>query len=60
MGVEDRGDSLDPPAGAAGQLSGRGGGATDDGRHVVERDGEHVVQDECEPFGGRQCVQDYQ
>ena len=60
VGVEDRGHALDPPAGAAGQLAGRGGRAPDDGRDVVERDGEHVVQDEREPLGGRQRVQDYQ
>ena len=52
--------ALDPPAGATGQLAGRGGRAPDDGRDVIERDGEHVVQDECEPFGGRQRVQDDQ
>src|SRR6266516_814565 len=47
-------------AGATGQLAGRGGRAPDDGRDVAERDGEHVVQDEGEPLGGRQRVQDYQ
>ena len=32
----------------------------DDGRDVIERDREHVVQDEGEPLGGRQRVQDHQ
>jgi hypothetical protein len=41
-------------------VAGRGGRASDDGRDLIERDGEDVVQDECEPFGGRQRVQDYQ
>src|SRR5262250_129115 len=47
-------------AAAAGQLAGRGRRAPHDDRDVLERDCEHVVQDECEPFGGRQRVQDYQ
>jgi hypothetical protein len=60
VSTRDRSYALDPPTGATGQLAGRGGRASDNGRDVIERDGEDVVQDECEPFGGRQRVQDYQ
>jgi hypothetical protein len=60
VGAGDRSRALDPPAGATGRLAGRGGRAPDDGRDVLERDGEDVVQDEGEPFGGRQRVQDDQ
>ena len=60
IGAGDQGHALDPAAAAAGQLAGRGGRAPDDGRDVIERDGEHVVQDEGEPPGRRQRVQDHQ
>ena len=43
---------LHPPPGAAGQLPGRGRGAADDGRDLVERHGEQVVQHEGQPLGG--------
>ena len=60
IGAGDWGHVLDPPTGAAGQLTGRGGRASDDGRDLIERDREDVVQDESEPFGGRQRVQDHE
>ena len=52
VGVGDsRRLALDAPAGAAGQLAGRLGGAFDDRGDLVEGDGEDVVQDEGEPLG---------
>jgi hypothetical protein len=56
----DRRHALDAPTGTTGELPGRHGRAPDDWSDVTERDGENVVQDECEPFSGRQRVQDYQ
>ncbi|EPH39369.1 hypothetical protein STRAU_7570 [Streptomyces aurantiacus JA 4570] len=47
-----------PAAGAAGELPGRGRGPLDNGRDVLERHGEHVVQHEREAFGGAQGVED--
>ena len=57
---EDRGLAPAPPSGATGQLPGRRRRAPDYRRDVAERDGENVMQDEREPFGGRQRVQDDQ
>jgi hypothetical protein len=59
-GPESGGRALDSAAGSAGQLAGRGGGAADDLGYLRERDGEHVVQDEGQAFGGGQGVQDQQ
>ena len=42
---------LHPAAGAAGELPRGGRRAPDDGRDLVERHGEHVVQHEREPLG---------
>jgi hypothetical protein len=39
------------------ELAGRLGGPVDDRRDLVERDGEHVVQDEGQPFGRGQRLE---
>ena len=51
VGVGGRRTPTHPPAGAAGQLTGRLRGAFDDRRDLVERHREHVVQDKREPLG---------
>src|SRR5438034_8203547 len=49
-----------PPAGAAGELARRGRRAADDRGDLVERHVEHVVQDEREPLGRAERVEDDQ
>jgi hypothetical protein len=46
------------PSGPAGELAGRLGRALQDRADLLERDGEHVVQHERHPLGGRQRVED--
>jgi len=50
----------DAPPGAAGQLPSGVGRAVDDGRYLVERDTEHVVQHEREPLGGGERLEHHQ
>ena len=57
VGVREWGRSLDPAAGAARELPGRGRGALDDRRDLIEGHGEHVMEDEREPLGGSQGVE---
>ena len=57
IGVGHRGRSLHPAPRAARELPRRGRGAPDDGRDLVERHAEHVVQHEREPLGGRQRLE---
>ena len=52
------GRALDASTGPARELSGRRRRPADDGRDVVERQREHVVEDEGDAFGGRQGVED--
>ena len=52
--------ALNAPAGTAGQLTRRLGGAFHDGGDLVEGHGEDVVQDEGQPLGGAERVQDHQ
>ena len=51
VGRRLRRGALDPAARAAGQLAGSLGRALDHRRDLVERHGEHVVQDEGQPLG---------
>jgi len=51
------GRAADPAPGPAGQLPRRVRRAPEHGRHLGERHGEQVVQDEREPFGRRERVQ---
>jgi hypothetical protein len=60
IGVGNRGRSMHPAAGSAGQLPCRGRGAAHEGSDLIERHGEHVVQHEREPFGGIEGVEDHQ
>ena len=46
------------PARAGGELARRAGVAIDDRTDLVERDAEHVVQNEREPLGGRERIED--
>jgi hypothetical protein len=57
VGIRNRPRTLDAAARAARRLTGRGGGASGDRGDLVEGQGEHVVQHECEPLGGRQRVE---
>ena len=50
--VRRRGGALHAAARAAGELTRGGGGAVDHRPDLVERHGEHVVQDEGQPLGG--------
>ena len=52
------GRALDAATGAARELPRRRRRPADDRRDLVERHGEHVVQHEGDPFGGRQRVED--
>src|ERR687891_2718809 len=51
VGVWNRGRTTHAAAGAAGELAGRLGGALHDGRDLLERYGEHVVQNEGQSLG---------
>ena len=55
--VRRRGGALDAAAGAAGELARGGRGAVDQRADLVEGHGEHVVQDEGEPLGGRERLE---
>ena len=46
------------PARTGSELARRTGFAVDDRTDLVERDAEHVMQDEREPLGGRERVED--
>jgi hypothetical protein len=58
VGVGERGRCLHPAAGAARELPRRGWGALDDRRDLIEWHGEDVVEDEGEPLGGSERVED--
>ena len=57
VGIGGRLSELHATARAAGQLPGRHGRAPHDGRDVIERKIEHVVEDERHPLGRRQCLE---
>ncbi|EID81646.1 hypothetical protein W59_02174 [Rhodococcus opacus RKJ300 = JCM 13270] len=60
VGIRNGPRPLDAAARAARELTGRGGGASGDRGDLVEGQGEHVVQHECEPLGGCQRVENDQ
>ena len=57
VGFHLRVGALHPSAGAARELSGRRRRAADDGRDLVERHAERVVQHEREPLGRREEIE---
>jgi hypothetical protein len=57
VGVRHRGSPTDSPSRAAGELARGLGRALDNRCDLVERDGEHVVQDEGQPFGRGQRLE---
>jgi hypothetical protein len=60
IGVGNRGHSLHPAAGAAGELSCCARRAPHDGSKLVKRHGEHVVQHERHPLGGSQRLEHHE
>ena len=57
VGVGNGGGATDAATGAAGELARRLGRASDDRRDLLERHGEHVMQDEGEAFSGRERLE---
>jgi hypothetical protein len=60
IGVGNGGRILHPAAGSARELPCRRRRASNEGRELVEWHGEHVVQDEREPLGGSQRIEDHE
>jgi len=60
VGVGNGRGALDPAAGPAGQLPGRGRGTVDDRGDLLERHAEQVVQHERHAFGGAERLQRHQ
>ena len=60
VGIGLRHCSADPAPRAAGELSGRVGGAIDDLSDLGERDSEHVVQHVGDPLGGGQHLEHHE